>query len=95
MSHQAAAPFPKAKIAAAFYTTVAVVVGVGLGRAEGFGPGLIFGGLPLLCLGYSLYGKSFATWPWRTTSNTHRALWFVVVICDLLGLALLLAGTVA
>jgi hypothetical protein len=95
MSHHAAAPFLEAKIAVAFYTTAAVAIGVGLVRAEGLGPGLIFGCLPLLALGYSLYGRSFATWPWRATSNRHRALWFVVVVCELLGLALLLAGTVA
>jgi hypothetical protein len=58
MSHHAAAPFLEAKIAVAFYTTAAVAIGVGLVRAEGLGPGLIFGCLPLLALGYSLYGRS-------------------------------------
>ncbi len=95
MSHQAAAPFLKPKIAVTFYAIVAVVLGAGLWRAEGIGSGLIFGGMPLLGLGYSLYGKSFSIWPWHAVSNGHRALWFVVVVCELLGLALLLAGAVA
>lgn len=49
---------------------------------------VLFGTLPLLCLGYSLYGAQFSNSRWRVRSIPHRVLWCVVAIGAAAGVTL-------
>lgn len=86
---------PQGKLAVgltvSFYLLVALILAVGNLRSAHVLRALVLGILPLLCFGYSLYGRRFSRAPWRSRSAWHHALWFVVAAGAIAGAVLSVA----
>lgn len=74
-----------------FFLLVAFILVVANLRSAHVLRALVLGTLPLLCLGYSLYGRQFSHAPWRSRSASHHMLWFVVAAGAIAGVALSVA----
>ena len=73
---------------ASFWLLVALVSIVSNLRSVHVAGAFVFGSLPLLCLGYSLYGKQFSRARWRNRSVLHHILWVVVAVGAISGVVL-------